>query len=130
MAGQCIKCGRIIPPGGGREPKFEREFLGEAERLAGRGLGFAEEVKARLHRAERELGADSFLNLGMHRLLTEIDEEALDVAGWAVLAAQASYAKVDDQEVAGELRLVMQQIAAYGPVVHQLVADAQALLTE
>lgn len=132
-AGSCVKCGKPYTDRrdlGRRDPRFEKQFLDEAERLAGLShTGFTEEVQARLHRAEREKGADSYLELGMRRLVHEIGEEALDVAGWATVASLAAYRHVPSDDDRGELHLVLQQIAAHGPLVWRLCQQAQDLLT-
>ncbi len=90
--------------------------------------GFSEAVQDRLQRAEREHGQDSYLNLSMGRLLSEIGEEALDVAGWSTVAALASFEKVLGDEERGELLLVLQEIASHGPLVWRLCERARDLL--
>jgi hypothetical protein len=106
---------------GGRDPSFEREFLRQAERLAGMtNSGYADEVEARLHRAEREKGPDSYLELGMRRLASEIGEEALDVGGWATVAALSAYPQIADTDQRHEVHILLQQIASYGPILWEL----------
>lgn len=136
LANACAKCGRtrdahpVLEKSGKRDPMFERDFLNEAERLAGLSSGgFAEQVHDRLQRAERELGQDSYLQHSMGRLLAEIGEEGLDVAGWSCVAALASFEKVADDDERGELLLLLQQIASYGPLVWRMVQRAHDLLS-
>ena len=132
----CVRCphprgAHPLPVRSGRrDPEFERAFLNEAERLAGlSSTGYSEAVQDRLQRAERQYGQDSYLNLSMPRLLSEIADESFDVAGWSLMAALASYPKVLDDEARGDLLLVLQRIASYGPLVWRDVERARELLT-
>jgi hypothetical protein len=114
---------------GGRDPAFEREFLRQAERLAGMtNSGYADEVEARLHRAEREKGPDSYLLLGMRRLAIEVGEEALDLGGWSCVAALSAYPQVTDMDTRHQVHLLLQQIAAHGPLVWELVRQLRDVL--
>lgn len=114
---------------GTRNPTFERDFLKEAERLAGLSGGeWSFDVADRLQVMERTKGSDAYLGVPLQKLVSEIEEEGLDLGGWPVLAALASYT-LDDEEQAAELRSVLIQIASYGPLVHQLCAKAREILT-
>lgn len=116
---------------GGRDPYFEQQFLREAQRLAGLpSSGYADEVQARLHRAERELGADSYLEHSMGRLISEIEEEGLDIGGWATVAALAAYAKVQDDRRRGEVHLILQELAAYGPLIGRMCERLRGALAD
>lgn len=132
----CVRCphpfgAHPLPVRSGRrDPEFERAFLNEAERLAGMSSGgYAEAVQDRLQRAERQYGQDSYLNLSMARLLTEIADEAFDLGGWGCMSALASYPKVADDDARGELLLILQEIASHGPLVYRLVERARDLLS-
>lgn len=114
---------------GQRDPAFELEFLRQAERLAGMtNSGYTEEVLGRLHRAERERGPDSYLLLGMRKLAIEIGEEALDVGGWSTVAALSAYPQVPDLERRHEVHLLLQQIAAHGPLLWELCRQLRDVL--
>jgi hypothetical protein len=116
---------------GGRDPAFEREFLRQAERLAGMtNSGYVEEVAARLHRAEREKGPDSYLSLGMRKLANEIGEEALDIGGWSTVAALSAYPQVADVERRHQVHLLLQGIAAHGPLLWELCRQLRDLLDD
>ncbi len=115
---------------GTREPHFEAAFLEHAERMAGMQREWAEKVKARLHYMEREKGPDSYLALGLLHITRETEAEALDLGGWPLMGALASYASDMDPEKAHEFRMLMQRAAAYGPLVDDLVQQARDLLSD
>ncbi len=125
-----MKTGLSIPrPAGGRDSHFERDFLDAAERGAGSvGTGYRDAVMDRLTRAERQYGVDSYLDKGLRGLLAEVDEEALDVAGWGVLAALVTNDSITDDDTRVRIVILLQHIASLGVQTHQLVQQIGRLL--
>jgi hypothetical protein len=101
---------------GRRDLQFERDFLALAEREGGlTGTGFSDRVRDRLTVGERKYGQYTYLNRGIRGLLREIEHEALDLAGWSVLAAQATYAMENlDDDNSVEIKMLLQHIASLG----------------
>lgn len=124
----CVKCGLLLPPGS-RDSRFERDFLDGAERKAlSMGLGYRDLVVDRLTRAERSYGVNSYLDKGLSGLLREIDEEGLDLGGWGVLTALVADAEVVDPDARILFVTRLQEIAAKGAEVHQIVAELRRCL--
>lgn len=126
-------CGREVPSLSPvaldiRQPELEREFLRGAERHAGVSNGWTYAVEDRLLAMERAKGRDSYRSLSLWKLLTEIDEEGLDLGGWPVLAVLRSYDAGLDDDVAHEFRLILQAISACGAQTHALVERARDLI--
>lgn len=107
---------------------FHHDFLTGAERRAHyEGLGFREQVERRLFEGAREYG-DSYREKSTHKLLKEIREEGLDVAAWSALLAEALEDRPFDQETLQNARLMLQEAAAYGVMIDQLVGSLTELL--
>ena len=125
-----MKTNLPIPrPAGGRDSHFERDFLDAAEREAGAvGVGYRDAVTDRLTRAERQYGVDSYLDKGLRGLLNEIDEEALDVAGWSALAALVTNDSIADADTRVHVVVLLQHIASLGAQAHQVVQQIGRLL--
>lgn len=111
-----------------RDGPFEDDFLEAAERSVGVwGSQYAERVRDRLERGQHRFG-DRWRAQGMDKLVAEVREEGLDLAGWSVLAAQLTFieqeARLLDPETALLVRLKLQQIAALGAKADALAAEA------
>jgi hypothetical protein len=132
----CGRCGKVPeahpqvdPDAGRRNPRFEKSFLDEAERLAGLSTsGFTEEVQARLHAMEREKGADSYLELGLRRIVHEIELEGYDLGGWPTVGCLAARRDIQDDDARYEFMMILQEIASFGPRVKQLCERARELV--
>lgn len=107
----------------GRDRAFELEFLGGALKRANSTGDFVGRVVARLEHAEASYGVDSFRQLGVEQLVTELQEEALDLAGWGVLLAQV-LVDVDTGMPVGRRDRALQQlrqVVAVAVVVDELL---------
>lgn len=126
--GTCVRCLRSLPAGW-RNSDFERDFLDGAERRArSMGIGYTEKVRDRLTRAERQYGVASYLDKGLRGCLRETDEEALDLAGWPVLAALIANDEISDYETRCYFVDRLQHLAALGAEAHQVVKELEGLL--
>jgi hypothetical protein len=128
---QCAHCGGTGSSAGERNPQFERAFLDGARYRAGADhVGdFSERVSDRLLRSERQYGRDSYRKLSFGRILNEIEEEALDLGGWSVLAALLAEVTLDDETVP-EAQLILQEIAAHGARADGLLSELRRLVDE
>lgn len=95
-----------------RSPEFEHAFLDEASRGAGLvAVGLTEMAEARLEQGEKEYG-DRSLALPLLDLADQIEEEAVDVACWSVLMAEADATTVLDDDTRWSLSLLLQSLTA------------------
>lgn len=105
-----------------RDRVFERRWLDERGK-AGQNPAFTDAVVARLERATAELGEDSFTLRTLRELCIEVEEEALDIAGWGVLAMQLPPPATATTWGTGRARHLLDLVA-------NLAAEAAALARE
>ncbi len=110
-----------------RDRVFERSWLDERGRAAG-NPEFADAVVARLERATAELGEDSFLERTLWGLCVEIDEEALDIAGWGVLAQQLPAPPGASTWSVGRAKLLIDKAADIAALASQIARTAASYL--
>lgn len=128
--GRCVCCDREVDvkPAAERNPDVEREFLRNAERVAGLDIDWADRVKDRVLRMERSKGKDSYKQLGFWRCVSETEEECLDLGGWPMMAFLLSHTEFSDDDERGlEARMILQQIAAHGVRVSGLIGRLREL---
>ena len=105
----------------GRNRGFETGWLQGAE-AHGCAAGFAEAVIRRLDGATDVYGHDGFLRRPIHELFEELEAEALDLGGWAVLIEQRlgveSDRSADDRRT---LDQQLQHVAALGALASALI---------
>jgi hypothetical protein len=108
-----------------RDRSFERAILARAERHAGvpADLGFAVAVSERLERYGREHG-DTFDERPVVDLLAEIGEEALDLAGWSLLARTVLGTHAVPPASRERLDATLDAIATAGAEAYALVTRA------
>ena len=108
-----------------RDRAFERSWL---ERVA-HDPGFAPLVAARLERSSAELGEDSFRERSLLELLDEIHEEALDLAGWGVLAHQLPPPDTPDADRLARVFELVDLAARLGAQASLAIRTARSYLT-
>lgn len=125
--GWCVKCGHRMPvPISIRSSGYEQAFLDDIQFAAERrhGVptdGFTNHVKARLAMGAGRYGDEAFLSKDV---LRELQEEAWDMAAYALLEAQKRLAD-GDQDVESAWRLY--EIAMHAAAAH---GHAQAARSE
>lgn len=118
-----------------RDRDFERDWL---ERRAAASPGtsaataaeFAGAVAARLERATVELGEESFRERTLRELCIEIDEEALDIAGWGVLAQQLEPPPGVSTWAVGKVRHLIDQAAQLAALASEMARTAASYLPD
>lgn len=111
-----------------RDLLYEVEWLASTERDAGVAPGWRTRVQARLQWAQAKHG-DAWRRRRVASLLQEIREEAADIPGWGVLAAQLVLADGELPEPdAVRLLGLLRQMAVYGALVDELVGQAEMVL--
>lgn len=112
----------------GRDQAFEQVWLEVAEREAGVDSGWRARVRARLQWAQGKHG-DAWKRRRLSAMLVEIREEAWDIPGWGVLAAQLINADTElTEHEAVRLLGLLRQMSVYGALVDELVGQALEVL--
>ena len=114
-------------PSGGRDVQRERAFLEQAARG---DHEFVEHVEGRLAAGD-ELYSNSFLWVGVRKLLDELREEALDLAAWATLAEEALDGEHNLNPAERErVRNVLAASARYGAQAYVVLSLARRSIGE
>lgn len=97
----------------------ERRFLID---IAPTSPEFVVAVQARLLAGEEQYG-DSWAWIGIRRHLAELTEEAVDLAGWAVLAEQALDQQSIDEITRRRVSAVLRLVARRGAQMFDLLSQ-------
>ena len=131
--GYCA-CGQrleVIPepdPRTAPDPEFQRQFLRGAEKLSGLDIGWSDQVADRVAAMEAKYG-ESYRTIPVGRFLREIEAEAHDIGGWPMfLALRVNALDHLDDEAKLDVKLLLQELAAYGPRVANLVDKVRELV--
>lgn len=113
-----------------RHAPFERAFLEQATREVGLGaLGFERQAEDRLAMGDTLYGTRALLT-PLVELLKEIREEGVDLATWAVLAAQSEEVQELDDEQRLLFQTLLQSIAGKGAEVEHLLRQAAEVISK
>ena len=104
-----------------RDLAAERDLLAEAG-----GSDFAMTLIARIDAADVEYG-DSFVWAARSLLWRELQEEAIDLGGWAVLALRRCELDGTPERDLDRLRALLLTIARHGARANVLIAEARKI---
>lgn len=128
---ECGKCGRPMPaerPTPVRSREWEELFIDGAARDAGLAPDrFTPEVRDRMDNAERTYG-NTWATRPLRDLITELDEECLDLPGWSALIGQRLYGEHPD--VIERALTILRRYAALGAEGRLLRAELERLLLD
>lgn len=118
-----------------RDPAFERELLDHVARQAAHsgaaGKAFMALVSKRLQDGAAEYGDENFWRIGVEEVLSEAEEEGLDIGGWILGAIQvindeAKAGKVDP-DTAHSVKVMLMHGAAFGLQAWAAIASAKSI---
>jgi hypothetical protein len=102
----------------------ERRFLVD---VAPASPTFVQAVQARLQAGDEQYG-DSWAWIGVRKHLAELMEEAVDLAGWAVLCEQALDQQTMSETSRRRLSAVLRVVARRGARAHELLAQTLRII--